>query len=386
MSADKEIERTILIEATSARAGGGRTYLQELFRHYQPQDGVKVVAIVPAESRGFFNVNDAVQIMSLPINSNNVFLRWIWLRFSLARLLRILEVDCVFFPGGTLSVSRGSSYRVVTACQNMLPFDPKERARYRLGYMRLRLFVLRYLQLKSFRRADQTIFLSVYAREKIRRLLGNVSSERFLLIPHGVPRQPITPQEWPRQISSIGSYVLYVSTIDVYKAQIEVVRAWGLLRDSRPTPEKLLLIGSEYKPYGRWLRHEIKELGLQNEVLILGEVPRQELFKFYSNAQINLFASSCENGPITLLEAMSAGRCVLCSNVSPMPEFGEDAVLYFNPYAPKELAALLKGALENERMRASYGVKALIRAQKYDVNESCRQTWEVLLKLAEENG
>ena len=52
MSADKEIERTILIEATSARGDGGRTHSGESFRHYQPQEGVKVVAIVPAESRG----------------------------------------------------------------------------------------------------------------------------------------------------------------------------------------------------------------------------------------------------------------------------------------------------------------------------------------------
>ena len=71
-------------------------------------------------------------------------------------------------------------------------------------------------------------------------------------------------------------------------------------------------------------------------MLILGEIPPQELFKFYSNAQINLFVSSCENGRITLLEVMSAGRYVLCSNIPPTPEFGEDAVLYFNPYAPAE--------------------------------------------------
>jgi hypothetical protein len=46
--------KTILIEAVSVKAGGGRTYLQELFRHYQSQDNVRVVAIVPAESREFF--------------------------------------------------------------------------------------------------------------------------------------------------------------------------------------------------------------------------------------------------------------------------------------------------------------------------------------------
>ena len=68
-----------------------------------------------------------------------------------------------------------------------------------------------------------------------------------------------------------------------------------------------------------------------------------------------------------------------------MPEFGKDAVLYFDPYVPRELAALLKDSLENERMRASYGVKALIRAQKYDIKASSKQTWDILRKLAEES-
>ena len=51
---DTRKTRTVLIEAALARAGGRRTYLQKLFRHYQSQDNVRVVAIVPAESREFF--------------------------------------------------------------------------------------------------------------------------------------------------------------------------------------------------------------------------------------------------------------------------------------------------------------------------------------------
>ena len=46
-----------------------------------------------------------------------------------------------------------------------------------------------------------------------------------------------------------GEYLLYVSVIDVFKAQIEVVRAYHILCRERPTKEKLLLVGPKYSKY-----------------------------------------------------------------------------------------------------------------------------------------
>ncbi len=385
MTIKSERSRTILIEALSARGGGGRTYLQELFRRYQPVGQERVVAIVPKESKEDFEVNEQIEILAPPVKSRQVIFRWAWQRLAMGGLRRRIGATCVFCPGGMISVSTSMSYRVVTTCQNMLPFDATERARYPLGYMRARLLLLRYLQLWAFRRADKIIFLSEYAKKKVGLLLDEAAGRRSVVIPHGITDRSSGSIERPSQLEGLGKYVLYVSIIDVYKAQLEVVRAWSLLRSHRSTPEKLVLVGPEYKPYAKRLRREIANLCLEDEVVLLGEIPRNDLPQFYRHAEINLFASSCENGPIILLEAMSAGRPVLCSNVPPMPEFAGNAVLYFDPYNPKELAVLLASTLEDEKTRSSYGEMAAKRSEVFDIEDSTKRTWTLLRTLADQN-
>ena len=385
MTIKPERSRTILIEALSARGGGGRTYLQELFRRYQPIGQERVVAIVPKESKEDFEVNEQIEILAPPVRSRQVIFRWAWQRLAMGGLRRRIGATCVFCPGGMISVSTSRSYRVVTTCQNMLPFDATERAKYPPGYMRARLLLLRYLQLWAFRRADKIIFLSEYAKKKVGLLLDEVARRRSVVIPHGITDRSSGSIERPSQLEGLGKYVLYVSIIDVYKAQLEVVRAWSLLRSHRSTPEKLVLVGPEYKPYAKRLRREIANLCLDDEVVLLGEIPRKDLPQFYRHAEINLFASSCENGPIILLEAMSAGRPVLCSNVPPMPEFAGNAVLYFDPYNPKELAVLLASTLEDEKTRSSYGEMAAKRSEVFDIEDSTERTWTLLRTLADQN-
>jgi glycosyltransferase involved in cell wall biosynthesis len=50
-----------------------------------------------------------------------------------------------------------------------------------------------------------------------------------------------------------------------------------------------------------------------------------------SNADVLLFASSCENMPNTLLEYMSVKKPIICSNRGPMPEVLGDWDYYFDP-------------------------------------------------------
>lgn len=105
-------------------------------------------------------------------------------------------------------------------------------------------------------------------------------------------------------------------------------------------------------------------------MLITGDVPYEELPVYYQNAKVNLFASSCENCPNILLEAMAGGRPVLCSSYPPMPEFAGDAAVYFNPYNPEHLAELLARFLNDETLRERMGAVALKRSQLYQWGDS----------------
>ncbi len=179
-------------------------------------------------------------------------------------------------------------------------------------------------------------------------------------------------------------YVAYVSIVTVYKAQLEVVRAWALMRKARRSSEKLLFVGPSNHEYEEKVRHLIADLGLQDEVILLGDVPYDALPAVYHAAVANIFASSCENCPNILLEALAAGRPVLCSDYQPMPEFAGDAALYLDPYNPQSLAARLCEVLDDPRLSVELGRRSRERSAEFQWKRSAEATWQALSDLAAE--
>ena len=110
-------------------------------------------------------------------------------------------------------------------------------------------------------------------------------------------------------------------------------------------------------------------------------VPYLELPAVYYHALINIFASESENCPNILLEALAAGRPIVCSDREPMPEFGGDAVLYFDPASPGELARQLMTVLDDAGLQSQLAAKALMRARLYDWRNTAQLTWAALAGL-----
>jgi glycosyltransferase involved in cell wall biosynthesis len=176
-------------------------------------------------------------------------------------------------------------------------------------------------------------------------------------------------------------YVLYVSILNYYKAQLEVVEAWAELRKTRATAEKLVLAGFADSPYAQRVRERISQLGLTDEVLLVGDVPHRNLSAWYRHAKVNLFASSCENCPFILLEAMGAGRPTLSSNYPPMPELAGTGAEYFDPYNPPQLARLLQRCLDDEELRAEMGTRAAAQSRNFTWERAATATWDLLIAL-----
>jgi len=156
------------------------------------------------------------------------------------------------------------------------------------------------------------------------------------------------------------------------------------LRDERETPEKLVLAGPEWPPYAAKLRRRIRELGLEDEVVLLGPVDHGRLPGLCQNAKLNIFASRLENCPNILLELLASGQPILCSTDPPMPEFGGDAVLYFDATDPRQLRDRIASVIDDAERRERLGAAARERSRLYQVDESMRRTWDLLTSLATE--
>lgn len=351
---------------------------------FLPEDlDLEVFLLVP---EGLRHLADRPKVTALSTSwpVENPFVRAIWERFLLPGLARKIRADVLFCPGGVIGANPPNGCKTVTMFRNMIPFDRAIRKRYPLGYMRVRNWILERVMLKSIMGADLVIFVSEFAKNVIERQSGG-RLNRTTVIPHGVNkrffRNPETALAAPGWLPPEG-YFLYVSTLDVYKAQVEVVRGYMLAKKRAAFSHKLILCGPENSDYGQRVRAEIRDLGAEKDVIVAGLVPYEELPAVYQHATLNIFASESENCPNILLEALAAGCPILCSDRPPMPEFGGDSVVYFDPASPESLAeklvALLKTPLEMQRLSS----RAVECARRYDWKQAARSTWRAIASLA----
>lgn len=371
----------LLINALSARLGGGQTYIINLLK-YLPKD-VKLYIILPCSLE--LPVDNS-NIIRIPSNKylNSPIYRAIWEKLVLPNILSKLNIDILFCPGGLINTKPPNGCLTVTMFRNMIPFDPVQRSRFPMGYMRIRNWLLERSMLKSMINADLLIFISNYAKGVIENQVKQ-PLKRTVVIPHGISEQFRVLDEdsvkRPKWLPN-SEYLLYVSHFDVYKSQVEVVQAFALLKKRRSVKEKLLLVGPFYsEKYTRQVKQEIVKLNLGNDVILTGPVHYSELPYVYYHSKVIIYASQCENCPNILLEALGAGRPIVCSDILPMPEFGKDAVLYFSPYSPKDLSNKLDVLLNNEQLMIDMANRAKILSQNYDWEVTASKTWSAILEL-----
>lgn len=370
----------VVINAFSARLGGGQTYLRNLLVYMPERDDLEVLVYAPAGLE--LPNHPRLRRMATRWPTTNPLLRTLWERLVLPRMLRRAQADMLFCPGGVVATTPPTGCRVVTMFRNMIPFDPNTCKNIPWGLQQLRNVILKRVMLKSMANADLTIFISDHARgviEAMTRIKNPVT------IPHGISRAFRSFNQALERPAFLpeGEYLLYVSRFDVYKHHYEVVSAYARLPDALRRRFALVLAGEADLPEAVRVRQLIERLDLGERVRLLGSIPYSELPAVYHHAHLVLFASSCENCPNILLEALGSGRPVLSSNVMPMPEFGGDAVAYFSPFDPEDILKTMQKVLNDNDYSQYLAAAAGRRSARYDWESTAKATWAHIFHLIE---
>lgn len=370
----------IVFNALSARLGGGQTYLINLFQFIPVDECLEILVFAPASLK--LPEHPKIRRVVPVWPTENPIVRALWEKLVLPGILSVEKADVLFCPGGVVSTRAPEGCRVATMFRNMIPFDLRVRKSIPLGLQRLRNWMLNRIMLKSMTEADLTIFISNHARGVIESL---AKVKNAVTIPHGIGSVFRTHDVTTTRPDFLpeNEYILYVSRFDVYKHHYEVVTAYGRLPQELREKYSLILVGETNLPEAERVKSLILTLGLLGQVQLLGAIPYQSLPPMYRHAYINLFASSCENCPNILLEALASGKPMICSNVMPMPEFGGDAALYFSPFDSIDIGNVLYEALTKPDILKKLSVAAVAQSNKYDWEITSRKTWFELLALVE---
>lgn len=373
------------IDAANIRGGGGVTHLVELLGAADPRSSgfSRVVVWGGRRTLDQLPALSWLDRANVSVLDKGLLRRVAWQCSNLAREARRAGCHVLFVPGGAYC---GNFRPVVTLSQNMLPFEFRELRRYGWSPRMWQLLLLRFAQGWAFRRADGVIFLTQYARRRILEVVGNPSGPTRV-IPHGVDQRFVGPLRRQRDIAEYSPErpfrITYVSIVDLYKHQWHVVEAVAELR-RRGWPVALDLIGPAYPPALRRLEATLDRVDPRREwACYRGAEPYKTVHRRYQQSELGVFASSCENLPIILLEAMAAGLPLACSNRGPMPEvIGMDMPL-FDPEKPDELTALLEELILRPARRKEVSEKAQERMRAYNWDECAMETFDFLREIGQ---
>ena len=362
--------KNLAIDATFVGSGGAINHLSNLIL-FSKSSSIKFNYIyIWAPTEILINIPDKKYL----IKKSNIFLngpkiiKLLWCIFFMKRNLLASKIDILYVLNG-INFSRFSNF--VGISQNLLPFISKQALRFINKPLFLcKLIVIKYLQLMSYKKSSGFIFLTSFTQSIFESNSGKKSNS--IVIPHGVNIQPI---KFTKK-SSKNLLVGYVSPIDTYKNHLNVIKAVSLYNKNNTNKILLHLVGAAGIGYKK-VYNFVKTNNMEKYVIFHGHLSNNKAILLQKKMEVMVFASSCENFPITLLETMMLKKPLLCSNVRPMPDILGKNAIYFDPH---DINSIYKSFLlsQNRELLKKNAERAFNMALKYNWDSVSKRTFEYL--------
>jgi glycosyltransferase involved in cell wall biosynthesis len=240
--------------------------------------------------------------------------------------------------------------------------------------------------LKSAQRADSVVFESEYTQnffiekyniQASKSSVINIGKDNFFLSDINV------------NVSSFHAsspFVLCVSHLYPYKQIPEMIEAFCSINRENDFKYTLMIAGSKVSDsYYRKILTMIDKNDANDSVKLLGAVSKEDLYFLYSECELMLFPSPCENFAYTLVEAMSRGAPIVCSNTTAMPETCGDAAVYFDPFDIDDMKKSIRLVLSDKNLENKLrdnSLKRVIQLPSYE--EATTRTIDIMKRIVNE--
>jgi teichuronic acid biosynthesis glycosyltransferase TuaC len=182
--------------------------------------------------------------------------------------------------------------------------------------------LIRRLLQFTLRRADKVISVCLALKQAMIEL--GVSAEKINVVPNGVDIEKFyrSNKEAARKelhLPTGRKIIISVGGLIPRKGFDLLIRAVKIL-SVRFGVENLYLVIVGEGPFRKELEKLISSLNLNDKVRLAGAIPHQDLYRWYSAADLSCLTSSREGWPNVLLESLACGTPVVGANTWGVPE------------------------------------------------------------------
>jgi len=217
-----------------------------------------------------------------------------------------------------------------------------------------------------------------YLRQKLIERF-RIDSDRIFITQPGIGEEiaPIKDKEslsaFLNEFGIDAPYILFIGALTKRKNVEGLVRAFNMLVQESKINHKLVILG-ETIFLSESIFQTIKELDLEDRIILVGRRPYHELPLFYSGADLFVFPTFSEGFGLPPLEAMACGTPVVASNATSVPEVVGDAAMLVDPYRHEDIAEGIFKCLTDNEVRRELILKGMARARKYTWQKAAAQT------------
>lgn len=245
------------------------------------------------------------------------------------------ETTCIVFP---------DNVRKLLLFYDLIPFLYSERYINRIPYDD-------YLaNFKAIFEADMLFSISQTVADDLAIYLG-VSHKKITNINGAaIDRSQIPSSKLSIDIDK--PYILMPSGDELRKNNTRAVKGFEQFNQAHGNKYKLVLTSFFGEQTVKDL-HDISE-----NIIFTGNIAEAELQWLYENAELVLFASEYEGLGLPVLEAMTVGKKIACSDIPVFKEISKDAFYYFDQLRPSAIALGIAKALNDskfEQKQSKYG-------------------------------
>ncbi len=383
----------IFINALSASAGGGLTYVRNVLPRLAGQERVRTTLLVSGILRGEISESAQVRVLSEPPSDGSGRRFWYEQR-HLPRMIRNSGADMLLSTGNfalyrspvpQILLSRNALYTSADFLRDVM-----QRGDYRLWIdTEIKGVAARW----SVKVADCTVAPSATFADELRDWTG----KEVLSIHHGFDHDAFSRERAPlcqavqrRLAAAQGAVrVLFVSHYNYYRNFETLIRAIAIVKKMlHPRDVRLILtckLSSKDNPgiyQADRVADLVRQLNLREEVVELGAVPYAALHHLYRSCDVYATPAYAETFAHPLVEAMSSGLPVIASDLAVHREICGDAARYFPRFEPEILAQRIKQLCESPEQRAEMREMGIVRSRDFSWDKHVEQLLFLARSLA----
>ena len=240
---------------------------------------------------------------------------------------------------------------------------------------RARLLLEKWLDGYAVRHVGNIVAISPYVLDEYR----DRSNARFHRIDN-----PLAPEFFTIPNLETEYRLLYAGTIDERKNVLDLLRALAIVRQQIPGVCLHVAGRTTSPPYAERVRQFVAAQGLAPNVEFLGLLDREQLLQEYAHCRLVVLASRQETLPMTVMEAMAAGRPVVATRVGGVSELvaNGDSGYTVEPGDVEGLARHIVELLNDAALRQRMGERARQLAGRFRLETVAAQYRELYYQVA----